>query len=142
MLLLVQGRKFSKPRQLHRRVAMIAKEQNAMPKDMFTYLRMLANPFQWRNKDGALTLSSSVRLDTGKQIPEQSLSFLTNHTDLGISDVGQITRNNPYWALAPFLLQSNPSAPEVAPGDNFDAFKDHNDIQRGLSGVDEMQNSM
>jgi hypothetical protein len=82
----------------------------------------------WGQQDALFTVSSSVRLDTGKQVPEQSLSFLTNHNDPGISDVGQITRNNPYWALAPFLLQARPSA-DLSPNQDLNLFKDQNNIQ-------------
>jgi hypothetical protein len=125
----LQGRKFSKPRQLHRRVLSAPNEQSVRQRGLLDHLRVLSRSSMWGQKASVFTVSSSVRLDTGKQVPEQSLSFLTNVNDPGISDVGQITRNNPYWALAPFLLQARPPENEPDASEDLNLFKDQNSIQ-------------
>jgi len=86
-------------------------------------LSRLSLQMLWR-KSARLKIVETVRLKTGKEVPEQSFGFLVEQHEAGVvfSDVGQVARNNPYWALAPYLIQtgSQSSGTECADGSNSD----------------------
>jgi hypothetical protein len=74
-------------------------------------LSRLSPQMLWR-KSGRLKIFETVRLNTGKEVPEQSFGFLMDQHENGVvlNDVGQVARNNPYWALAPYLIQTGPES--------------------------------